>query len=83
MYNDPASPFTALRNILTKPGFRFEGDPNKFAKMIYGVVERGHFPLHLPVGQDALMVAKEMAELRKEEISGAAPWSADLLRDDL
>ena len=35
------------------------------------------------MGQDALMVAKEVVELRKEEISGAAPWSADLLRNDL
>ncbi|KAF8551376.1 hypothetical protein OG21DRAFT_1524483 [Imleria badia] len=70
VYDDQASPFTALRYILTAPGFKFEGDQNKFAKMIYSVVERGHFPLHLPVGQDALMVVKEMVELRKEEISG-------------
>ena len=83
MYSDEASPLTALRNILTAPGFEFEGDPNKFAKTIYSLVESGDIPLHLPIGQDALAVAKEVAELREKEIAGAAPWSTDLLRDDL
>lgn len=82
-YNDETSPFTALRRILTAPGFRFEGDPNKLAKAIYSLIQSGHIPSHLPLGQDALMVAREVAELREQEITGAAPWSTDLLRDDL
>ena len=83
MYNDEASPSTAARNILTAPGFKFQGDPNKFAKTIYSLVVSGNIPLHLPIGKDALEMAKEAAELREKEISGAVPWSTDLLRDDL
>ena len=83
VYNDEASPFTILRNMLTAPGFTFDGDPKKFAKTIYSLVESGDIPLHLPIGQDALAVAREAAELRAKEISWAAPWSTDLLRDDL
>ena len=82
-YNDEASPFTALRNFITGPGSKSQGDPNKFAKTIYSLVESGNIPLHLPIGKDALEMAKEAAELREKEISGAVPWSTDLLRDDL
>ena len=83
VYKDEASPFTACRNRVAARGFKFEGDPNKFAKSIHSLVESGDIPLHLPIGKDALAMAKEVAELREKEISGAAPWSADLLRDDL
>ncbi|KAF8126984.1 hypothetical protein EV363DRAFT_500753 [Boletus edulis] len=83
VYNDRASPFTNLRNILIAPGFKFEGDPNKFAKSIYSLVESGNIPLHVPIGKDALMVAKEVVALREQEISAAASLSTDLLRDDL
>jgi hypothetical protein len=83
VYNDEVSPFTALRNILAAPGFKSQGDPNKFAKTIYSLVENGNIPLHLPIGKDALWMAKEAAELREKEISGAVPWSTDLLHDDL
>ena len=82
-YNDEASPFTALRNFITGPGSKSQGDPNKFAKTIYSLVESGNIPLHLPIGKDALEMAKEVAELREKEISRAVPWSTDLLRDDL
>ena len=34
-YNDEASPFTGPREILTAPGFKFQGDPNKFAETIH------------------------------------------------
>ena len=67
--------------MMTAPGFKFEGDPKKFAKTIYSLVESGDIPLHLPIGQDALAGARETAELREKEISAAAPWSTDLLLD--
>jgi len=81
VYNDEASPFTFLRNMMTAPEYKFRGDPKKFVKTIYSLVESGDIPLHLPIGQDALAVARETAELREKEISAAAPWSTDLLRD--
>ena len=83
VYNDEASPFILLRNTLTAPGSKLEGDPKKFAKTVYSLVESGDIPLHLPIGKDALLKAKEAAESREKEISWAAPWSTDLLRDDL
>jgi len=83
VYKNEASPFTRLRNRMTAPGFKFQGDPNKFTKTIYSLVESGDIPLHLPIGKDTLLKAKEVAESREKEISWAAPWSTDLLRDDL
>ncbi|KAF8551382.1 NAD(P)-binding protein [Imleria badia] len=59
------------------------GDPAKFVKAIYSLVEGGKMPLHLPIGQDTLGAVQRKVESLGKEISEAAPWSADLLYDDI
>lgn len=81
VYSDKTSALATFRSTLSAPGFSFGGDPAKFVKAIYSLVEDGDMPLHLPIGQDALAVAKEKVKTLGKEISEAAPWSADLLRD--
>ncbi|KAG9314926.1 hypothetical protein JVU11DRAFT_4034 [Chiua virens] len=83
VYRDEASMFTNFRRMVTTLGFRFEGDPIKFAKAIFALIKGGNIPLHLPIGQDALMYAKDRAELWEKDISGAMPWSTDLMRAKL
>ncbi|KAH0832973.1 hypothetical protein J3R83DRAFT_11951 [Lanmaoa asiatica] len=81
VYGDETSTLATFRSQLTDPGFKFEGDPAKFVKAIYSLVEGGNMPLHLPIGQDALAAVKEKVESLGKEIIEAAPWSADLLHD--
>lgn len=59
------------------------GDPAGFVKAIYLLVEGGSMPLYLPMGQDALGKAKRKMESLGKEISEAAPWSVDLVYDDM
>jgi len=83
VYDGKDSALAALRNAWTtgNPEEILQGDPKKFAKAVYALVESGNMPLHLPVGQDALEGARQKVEALGKDISEASPWSADLLRD--
>ncbi|KAI9568292.1 hypothetical protein HD554DRAFT_2205167 [Boletus coccyginus] len=81
VYSNETSLLAASRSKLAVPGFRWPGDPAKFAKAIYSLVEGGNIPLHFPIGQDALAMVQRKVESLGKEIAEAAPWSVDLWRD--
>lgn len=81
VYGNETSLLAASRSKLAVPGFRWPGDPAKFAKAIYSLVEGGNIPLHFPIGQDALAMVQRKVESLGKEIAEAAPWSVDLWRD--
>ncbi|KAG8215237.1 hypothetical protein J3R82DRAFT_8783 [Butyriboletus roseoflavus] len=83
IYDDKTSELAASRSFIANPEPKIQADPAKFVKAIYLLVEGGNMPLHLPIGQDALAVLKVRVESLGKEISEAAPWSADLLWDDI
>ena len=64
----------------------FDGDPYKFAEMLYRLVDHadeGHrIPLFLPAGEDALEMWQERLRKMNKVLVDVAPWSVDLKKED-
>lgn len=62
-----------------------EGDPYKFAQMLYRLVvsaeEGKRIPLFLPTGEDALKKFHDTVKKMNKVLVDATPWSADLKKD--
>lgn len=80
-YNKPGLPSVDFRKIVAerKPGGG--GDPKKLVAKWYELAQLADPPMRLPLGQDALYMARaQIAALTKnlDEVEG---WSADLTFD--
>ncbi|KAI9568305.1 hypothetical protein HD554DRAFT_2261926 [Boletus coccyginus] len=65
---------------------RLDGDPYKFAAMLYRLVngERDgkKIPLFLPIGEDTLKRLQNRLRMMNRVLVDARPWSVDLKKDD-
>lgn len=63
-----------------------DGDPYKFAEMLYQLVvgaDNGtHLPLYMPLGKDALEQWQGKLKRMNKTLTDVAPWSADLNKDE-
>ncbi|KAI9568304.1 hypothetical protein HD554DRAFT_2172701 [Boletus coccyginus] len=64
---------------------RPDGDPNKFAEMLYLLVigegDGDKIPLFLPIGKDTLKLLQDKLRKRSRVLVDARPWSVDLKKD--
>lgn len=64
---------------------RPDGDPNKFAEMLYRLVigegDGDKIPLFLPIGKDTLKLLQDRLRKKSRVLVDARPWSVDLKKD--
>ncbi|KAG2149058.1 uncharacterized protein EDB93DRAFT_358083 [Suillus bovinus] len=80
-YINESFPTSRFRQMME--GAVFEGDPEKFTRTVYTVVQGGKIPKRLPMGLDALKMLNLRIENLKATVDETKEWSVDLKRLDL
>lgn len=71
-----------LRRMFTAPDSVFDGDPDKFAEVVYRAAYLEDPPLRLPVHPASLVVLREKGKQLLETADKWQSWSEDVLIKD-
>ncbi|KAF8550208.1 NAD(P)-binding protein [Imleria badia] len=81
-YTDPSLPTMQMRGVFANPNPVFNGDPEKFAEVVYRTAYLEHPPLRLPVHTESLVALRTKGKQLLETADKWEAWSEDVLIDE-
>ncbi|KAF9222900.1 NAD(P)-binding protein [Gyrodon lividus] len=81
-YTDPALPTMQIRSSGLNPDSVFNGDPDKFAEVVYKLAYLEDPPLRLPIHPVAVAIVRRKGQELLEAADKGESWSEDVLIQD-
>ncbi|KAF8555531.1 NAD(P)-binding protein [Imleria badia] len=78
-YADPSLPSMQLRGVFANPYLALNGDPEKFAEVVYRTAYLEHPPLRLPIHTASLVAMRTKGKQLLETADKWESWSEDVL----
>jgi hypothetical protein len=77
------TPAGEIRRTVADGTFQLVNDPEKIARAMIGLIDRGEVPLRLPLGPDAYRHVRASLVGRLAELDAHRETALSVLRDDL